>query len=150
MTTGELPIKIAQLLYDKKAQNIVVLKVAHRTIVTEYMVIATGRTALQVKALAEEVEDHLAEMGEFVRRKEGHNHGRWIVLDYGSILVHVFHTMERAYYRLDQLWDDGGNRLALPFEQEPVEDEIVEDASRLHEDDALDEYDEFDEDNAPS
>ena len=79
------------------------------------MVIASGRTALQVKALATEVDDRMAEEGVSLRRKEGQNEGRWVVLDYNDVLVHIFHQEERDYYRLERLWEDGDNRLALPF-----------------------------------
>lgn len=115
---NELITKIATILYDKKAQQIVALDVSGLTVITDCMLLASGRSALQVKALANEVEDRLSEMGISPRRKEGHQDGRWIVLDYNSVLVHLFHAEEREYYRLDKLWEYGDNRIALPFEQE--------------------------------
>jgi ribosome-associated protein len=118
MTEGTLALKIANILYDKKAQNIVVLDVGHLTIITDYMVIATGRSAIQVKALAEEVDDRLAEMGTALRRKEGQNEGRWIVMDYSTVMVHIFHQEDRIFYNLERLWDDGHNRMILPFNDE--------------------------------
>ena len=81
------------------------------------MIIASGRTAAQVKALADEVDEKMAEAGWNLRRSEGATEGRWIVMDYGSILVHIFHQEERAYYNLERLWEDGSNRLVLPFDQ---------------------------------
>ncbi len=118
MTEKALALKAADILYGKKAQDIVVLKVSHLTILTDYMVIATGRTAIQVKALAEEVDDRLAGEGVNMRRQEGRDEGRWIVMDYGTVMVHLFHQEERAFYNLERLWDDGGNREILPFKQE--------------------------------
>ncbi len=118
MTEGTLALKIANILYDKKAQNIVVLEVGHLTILADYLVIATGRSAIQVKSLAEEVDDRLAEMGTSLRRKEGQNEGRWIVMDYSSVMVHIFHQEERVFYNLERLWDDGHNRMILPFHEE--------------------------------
>jgi len=118
MTEGTLARKIADILYDKKARDIVVLEVGQLTIITDYLVIATGRSAIQVKALAEEVDDRMAEMGVLMRRKEGHNEGRWIVMDYSTVMVHIFHQEERAFYNLERLWDDGHNRMILPFSQE--------------------------------
>jgi ribosome-associated protein len=118
MTEGALARKIAEILYDKKARDIVVLEVGHLTILADYLVIATGRSAIQVKALAQEVDDRLAEEGVQLRRKEGHNEGRWIVLDYGTVMVHVFHQEERSFYNLERLWEDGHNRMLLPFDQE--------------------------------
>ena len=91
------------------------LHVAHLTVITDYMVIATGRSSLQVKALADDVDDALAMEGVTLRAKEGQNEGRWIVLDYGTVLVHIFHPEDRQFYHLERLWEDGQNRVALPF-----------------------------------
>ena len=107
--------RIARILYDKKALDITVLNVSHLTVITDYMVIASGRSALQVKALADDVDDALAMEGVNLRAKEGNAEGRWIVLDYGTVLVHIFHPEERQYYHLERLWEDGQNRVELPF-----------------------------------
>ena len=117
MEDQELTIRLAQMLYEKKATDIVALKVSHLTILCDYMLIATGRTANQVTALADAIDDLMSENGLALRRSEGRNEGRWAVLDYGHLIVHLFHRDERAYYGLDRLWNDGGNALALPFDQ---------------------------------
>ena len=109
--------KIAQTLYNKKAQDIIILDVRHLTVITDYMVIASGRNFLQTKALADDVDDVLAEAGVALRSREGKDEGKWIVLDYGSVLVHVFHPEDREYYHLERLWDDGKNRIELDFEE---------------------------------
>lgn len=114
---NELINRIATILYDKKAQQINALDVSTLTVITDCMVIASGRSVLQVKTLADEVEDQLSADGIHPARKEGHQDGRWIVLDYGSVLVHIFHMEEREYYRLDKLWEHENNRIALPFEE---------------------------------
>ena len=67
------------------------------------------------KTLCDDVEDAFAEAGIPMKKKEGQNEGRWAILDYGQLLVHVFHPEERQYYRLERLWDEGTNRLELPF-----------------------------------
>lgn len=108
--------KIAEILYEKKATNIVALDVSKLTVITDTMVIASGRNALQVRALAEDLEDKLAEMGIEPVRKEGQQDGRWAVLDYRDVMVHIFHPEEREYYRLDKLWEADQNRIALSFE----------------------------------
>ena len=108
-------VDIARLLYERKAQDIVVLHVAHLTVLTDYLVIASGYNALQVKALADYLDEKLGAMGLDLRRTEGAGDGRWIVMDYNNIIVHIFHHEDREYYRLDHLWSDGQNRLALPF-----------------------------------
>ena len=91
------------------------LNVSHMTVITDYMVIASGRSALQVKALADDVDDALAMEGVNLRAKEGNAEGRWIVLDYGTVLVHIFHPEDRQFYHLERLWEDGQNRVELPF-----------------------------------
>ena len=118
MEQTTLAQKIAGILNDKKAKDISVLHVAHLTVITDYMVIASGRSSLQVKALADDVDDALAMEGIQLRSKEGNAEGRWIVLDYGTVLVHIFHPEDREFYRLEKLWDDGQNRVALPFDLE--------------------------------
>lgn len=117
MQDNALVQEIAQVLYDKKGQDIVALNVAHLTVITDYMVIASGRNANLVKAMADEVDERMAQEGLLLRRSEGQAEGRWIVMDYGHILVHLFHQEERAYYNLERLWEDGNNRLPLPFNQ---------------------------------
>ncbi len=117
MEDRELTLRLAQLLYEKKATDIVVLKVGHLTVLCDYMLIATGRTANQVTALADAIDDLMAGQGLRLRRSEGRNEGRWAVLDYGHLMVHLFHREERAYYGLDRLWNDGTNALDLPFDQ---------------------------------
>ena len=115
MESTELAQKIARILYDKKALDITVLRVGHMTVITDYMVIASGRSSLQVKALADDVDDALALEGVSLRAREGQGEGRWIVLDYGTVLVHIFHPEDRQFYHLERLWEDGENRVALPF-----------------------------------
>lgn len=115
MDPKELALLAAKTLDDKKALDILVLNVGEMTVITDYMIICSGRAATQVKALTEAVEDKLSEMGIEPRRKDGTGEGRWAVLDYGSVMIHIFHEQERAYYQLERLWSDGTN--ALPFEQ---------------------------------
>ncbi len=117
MQDQELILKLAQTLYDKKGDQIVALKVAHLTVLCDYMVIATGRSAAQVSALADAADEFMAENGVELRRSEGMNDGKWAVMDYGHIIVHIFHRDERAFYNLDRLWTDGTNALDLPFDQ---------------------------------
>ncbi len=116
MEGKEIVTLAAKALYDKKGQDIVALDVTRLTVITDTMVIASGRNPLQLKAMADEVEDRLAEAGVPLLRKDGHQDARWVVLDYGAVLVHLFHTQERDFYRLDKLWEHDGNRIPLPFE----------------------------------
>ena len=117
MTEKETVLRLAELLYDRKAQDIVVLSVSHLTVLCDYMIIASGRTDNQVSSMADMVDEMMAVDGMSLRRSEGRREGRWVVLDYGSVIVHLFHRDERAFYGLDRLWNDGTNMLDLPFDQ---------------------------------
>ena len=118
MDQREIALLAAKALDDKRAKDIVVLKVDEMTVITDYMVIGSGRSVPQVKALAEHVEEELAKEDLFAKRREGLSEGRWCVLDYGDVMVHVFHEQDREYYQLERLWADGTNEIELSFEKE--------------------------------
>ena len=105
--TKELVLSLCKVLDDKKAVDIKALYVADKAIVAEWFVVCSGRSSVQVKTLCDELEDKAASLGLDLLRKEGYNEGRWIVLDFGHILVHIFHPEERQYYHLERLWEDG-------------------------------------------
>ena len=101
-------LKMCEILYDKKAEDIVAIHVGDRTIVADWFLIASGRNTTHVKALCDDLEDQAAAAGLIAKRKEGYDQGRWIVLDFGFALVHLFHPEERAYYNMERLWDENG------------------------------------------
>ncbi|MDO5022004.1 MAG: ribosome silencing factor [Eubacteriales bacterium] len=111
-------LALASNLYERKADDIKLLNVRHLTVLTDYLLICTGSNEPHTKALAEFIDGKAAEMGYELRRKEGAAEGRWIVLDYGFFIIHIFHPQDREYYRLDKLWEDGDNSPELPFSQE--------------------------------
>lgn len=113
MNSRALAIAIAEILDKKGATDIQILEVAHMTSITDYFVIASGRNVQSVRSLAEDVEDHMAEKGVLPRRKEGVHESRWIVLDYASVILHIFHPEERAYYNIERLWQDGTNQVTF-------------------------------------
>ena len=90
----------------KKAQDIMAIHVGDRTIIADWFVVCSGRATAQVKALCDEIEEKAEGMGLSVRRIEGYSEGRWIVIDFGSILVHIFYPEEREYYNMERLWVD--------------------------------------------
>ena len=118
MDQKNIAILAAKALDAKRAKDITVLKVEEMTVITDYMVIATGTSAPQVKALCEQVEDELAKVDAFARRREGVGDGRWCVLDYGDVMVHVFHEEDREYYQLERLWADGTNEVQVDYDAE--------------------------------
>lgn len=118
MESKELALTIAKVLYDKKASNIDVLYVGNRTVITDYLVIASGRTYNQVRSLMHEVEEQLEKKDIFATRKEGASEGRWCVIDYNYVMVHIFYKKDRDYYKLDSLWADKDNWIDLGFESD--------------------------------
>ncbi len=107
-------LRLCGILYNKKAEDITAIHVGDRTIVADWFLIASGRNVPHVKALCDEIEDRAAEAGMLVKRKEGYEQGRWIVLDFGFVLVHLFHPEERAYYNMERLWEEDGSVIRYP------------------------------------
>lgn len=102
----ELAIAAAHAAADKIASDIVLLDVSERLAITDVFVLATGTNERQVEAIVDEVERKLREKGVKPVRREGQRDGRWVLLDFAEIVVHVQHTEERAYYGLERLWRD--------------------------------------------
>nr|WP_162990942.1 ribosome silencing factor [Maliibacterium massiliense] len=99
--------RIAGILEEKKAKDIVTLDISNMTVIAERFVIASGSTSTQVHALVDAVEETLKEQEQRAPlREEGYREGRWAVIDYGDVIVHIFHQEERAFYNLERLWMD--------------------------------------------
>ncbi len=98
---------ICKFLSEKKANDIVKIYVADKTIIADYFVIASARSSTQVKALSEYVEEFVEKNGGEVRRTEGIAEGRWAVIDAGDIIVHIFNDEQRLFYHLERIWGDG-------------------------------------------
>ena len=111
--TRELVLKMAEIIDQKGALDIQILEVSHMTSITDYFLVASGRNTMAVRSLAEDLEDKLAEEDIVPRRREGMRESRWIVLDYASVIVHIFHPEERQFYNIERLCQDGGNQ--VPF-----------------------------------
>ena len=104
-TTNILKIA-ANALNEKKAKELSAIRVSDLTALSEYFLIATATSSTHVRALADEVEDKLAAAGLEPHHIEGRTTG-WIVLDYISVIVHVFIGDQREFYGLDKMWSDG-------------------------------------------
>jgi ribosome-associated protein len=98
---------------EKKASDVMALRVGELLVITDYFLIATGATDRQVHAIADEIEDKLREAGVKPMGREGESELKWVLLDYGDFVVHVFQPQERDFYRLEKLWADAP-RLRLP------------------------------------
>ena len=122
METKEILKIAANALNDKKALNIKAIKIGDLTVLCDYFLLATATSSTHVRSLSEEVEFKLSEAGVEPLRVEGKSTG-WILLDYGSIIIHVFTRDSREFYGLDQMWADGeetelDNMLNLGVEEE--------------------------------
>ena len=106
MDSKELAIELARAVDAKKALDIRVLKVEDLTSVTDYFVIAVGNSTTHVGALADEAEYQLEQKGVSKLRVEGHDGNRWVLLDYGSVIGHVFTPEAHDFYDLEHLWAD--------------------------------------------
>ena len=97
---------IAKTLDDGKAQNIRVLDVRRLTTITDYMVVASGRTARQVKALTNRVLEAARHQKVRPLGVEGENVAEWVLIDFGDVIVHTMQPQTRAFYQLEKLWDN--------------------------------------------
>jgi ribosome-associated protein len=118
-TDGSLPesrevaVTAARAAADKQSTDIVVLDVRSLIVITDYFVIVSGSTSRQVRTIVDSVEQALRGLGVKPLRREGETEGRWVLLDYVDVVVHVFGAEERAYYGLERLWKDAAT---VPWE----------------------------------
>ena len=99
--------RIQELLEDAKAEEIVLIDAQHRSSLADYLLICEGRSQLHCRGIAENVEHNLKREGESSLGIEGEREGNWVLLDYGNIILHVFHPEIRKYYRLEDLYEQG-------------------------------------------
>lgn len=91
---------------DKHAEDIMVLNMNGISLLADYFIICHGNSDRQVQAIARELVDQATEAGHEIHRVEGFNEARWILVDLGDVVIHVFHKDERGYYNLERLWGD--------------------------------------------
>jgi len=95
---------------EKKAQDIIILDMRKVFPVTDFFIIASARSTTQSQAIADSIEEKMEEAGYKALHKEGYREARWILLDYGSVVAHVFVDEDRRFYNLEQLWADAPSR----------------------------------------
>ncbi|WP_018024462.1 ribosome silencing factor [Corynebacterium ulceribovis] len=135
----KLAIVAAQAADEKLADDIVVIDVSEQLVITDCFVLASGTNERQVDAIVDEVEDKLREAGAKPVRREGTRENRWVLLDYGTVVIHVQRTEEREFYALDNLWAD------CPV----IEVEGIEGAGTRGEGDAVDPFSVTSQDDLP-
>ena len=110
MTASDRSLELARIAAaaaaDKLADQVVALDVSERLVITEVFLLASAANDRQVRAIVDEVEERLRGHGVKPVRREGEREGRWVLLDFGDLVVHVQHAQEREYYALERLWRD--------------------------------------------
>jgi len=96
----------AEAALEKKAYDLVVLQSEHLSTIADYFLIATGRSDVQVQAIARGIEERMARESIRPLAVEGFNHAHWVVLDYDDVVVHIFYEPTRDFYRLERTWSD--------------------------------------------
>ncbi len=102
----ELVHAAAHAAADKLAENILAFDVSEQLVITDAFVLCSASNDRQVKAIVDEIEDRLRDIGAKPVRREGERDGRWVLIDYADIVVHVQHEEERSFYALERLWRD--------------------------------------------
>lgn len=100
---------ICDVLSVKKAYDVLKIDVSEKTVLADYFIICSGKSSTQVRSLAEYAEEEIEKRGGEVRRKEGTDEGRWVVVDFGDVILHVFNDDTRLFYHLERLWSDEKN-----------------------------------------
>ncbi|AKL95115.1 iojap-like ribosome-associated protein [Clostridium aceticum] len=105
-TTFDLVAKVVKSIDDKLGQNITVLDLNGITTLCDYFVITSTPSIRQVKAITDEIQDRLEEEGIYVLHREGYTSGRWVLLDYGDIVIHILYKEDREFYNIEGIWKD--------------------------------------------
>lgn len=106
MTEEELALLTAKTADDKKAEKIVVLNMEGISLITDYFMICHGNSEKQVQAIARAIKEIAEDHDIPIKRMEGYDSGRWVLVDLGSVITHIFHREEREHYQLEKLWGD--------------------------------------------
>ncbi|HET7580886.1 MAG TPA: ribosome silencing factor [Bacillales bacterium] len=106
MTEEELALLTAKAADDKKADKIVVLNMEGISLITDYFMICHGNSEKQVQAIARAIKEVAEDRDIPIKRMEGYDSGRWVLVDLGSVITHIFHREEREHYQLEKLWGD--------------------------------------------
>jgi ribosome-associated protein len=107
LTSLEILKKAAEILDSKKAEDIKAIEIRGISVISDYFLLASGTSTTQVKALADELDFKLSELGVTPLRTEGAQSASWIILDYGDVIIHIFHKETREFFNLERLWADG-------------------------------------------
>ena len=107
METVEFTEALCKHLVEKKALDVVKIPVGEKSILADYFIIASGRSSTQVRSICENADEFASKYGRPPKRSEGVAEGRWAVLDFGDVILHVFDDENRLFYHLERLWGEG-------------------------------------------
>ncbi len=106
LTIEQIKQLVVKAADDKKAHQIVTLEIKPISLIADFFMICSGNSETQVQAIATEIKKRSEEQGVRVRKVEGFDSARWVLIDLGDVVAHVFHRDERGYYNLERLWKD--------------------------------------------
>lgn len=107
MSINKIASKAYEILEDKKARNIEIIDISQISVLADYFVICSGTSTTHIRTIADELDFKMGEAGYNLLHKEGFESARWILLDFGDLVVHIFHEEDRSFYNLERLWVDG-------------------------------------------
>jgi len=91
---------------DKKASDVILLDIRDVTTIADYFIICSGRNTRQIQTIADAIDEELGKQGVNLLHREGVAYAGWLLFDFGDVIVHIFGSQEREYYRLERLWSD--------------------------------------------
>ncbi|WCN38703.1 ribosome silencing factor [Aneurinibacillus uraniidurans] len=106
MTELDIAKIAARAADDKKAQKVMLLDIQGLSVIADYFVICHGNSEPQVQAIVDNIKDSVEEAGATIKGREGYDDARWVLMDLGDVVVHVFHRDEREFYNIERLWKD--------------------------------------------
>lgn len=104
MNSKEFSEKICKIISDKMGEDIVRIDIKDKSSIADYFVVASGRSSTHTRALIDYVEEEIDKLGISCTKREGVREGRWAVLDYGDVIVHIFNDETRLFYTIEKLW----------------------------------------------
>ncbi len=106
LNPGQMARLAADIAYEKKASDVILLDISDVTTIADYFVICSGNNTRQIAAIADALDEELGKQGARVFHREGVAETGWLLLDFGDVIVHIFAPKEREYYRLERLWNE--------------------------------------------
>lgn len=102
----EIAASACRAISAKKGKRIIILDLAGVSLITDFFIVCSANSRTQTKAIADHVEEEMKKAGLLLGRREGYAEGRWILEDFGSVIIHIFLEEEREFYKLERLWGD--------------------------------------------